>query len=131
MELILSRFLNPAIIAWIVIAFVSFTASILTICLMILEVRAHPAALNVPMIREMKRHDIISECVRATSQLVALTIGLAYVVGDAQGQAVVWALVAMNATLGFNSVNGLVLTLRLLGGIPLTRREPISHISTK
>jgi hypothetical protein len=115
-ELIQARLANPAISAWLLVACLGVVVSLIGLAIMRYEIGLRPRALDNPTVRAMKRANRLAELVRAIVELLALGIGVAYVVGGVSGALVVWALVAINAGMVANSTNELLLTVHNIGG---------------
>jgi len=104
------------ILAWLAISLVGLVSSMGSLMLLIYEISKQPAALYVPEVAAMKRFNLWTEILRLLAQSLALGIGVAYVLGLAQGAALGWVLVAMNFVLALNSLIEFSLTVRLLFG---------------
>jgi hypothetical protein len=108
---VLSRLLNPQLALWLLIAVVGVAANGLTLLLLRRRMRS-PIARN-PAIKHMLQHNTFAEGVRTFAQLVALAIGVGYIFGFLQGDAIGWALVVMNGSKVANSVNEFLTALRM------------------
>jgi hypothetical protein len=115
LDLINSR-IDLIILVWLAISLVGLVSSMGSLMLLVYEISKQPAALYVPEVAAMKRFNLWTEILRLLAQILALGIGVAYVLGLAQGQALGWVLVAMNFVLATNSLIEFSLTIRLLFG---------------
>lgn len=122
MERILSNPIDQAIIAWMIVAAFFLAVSLVSICLMIVQIRAHPAILQHPMVAEMKWYDMRVEYTRTFAQIFALIIGIGFLAGWLSGTVVAWALVVINGLFGINSVHEVFRTYTVMGGINGIRR---------